>query len=60
MITTGRINAILEKLGTPHRAHPGGHVDETMACMLEALPAFIEKLVSDEVKRQLEDLERSK
>lgn len=60
MISFERINVLLEKLGIHHRAQPGGLIDETMACMLEALPAFIEKLVSDEVKRQLEDLERSK
>lgn len=54
MISTDRINAILEKLGTHHRVQPGGLIDETMAHMLEALPTFIEKLVKEELARQKE------
>jgi hypothetical protein len=53
MIPLGRINAVLEKLGSPHRAVHGGSIDDTIAFILEAFPPYIEKLVSEEVERRL-------
>ena len=54
MISSERINVVLKKLGVPHRAQPGGLIDDRMAHMLEALPTFIEKLVKEELARQKE------
>lgn len=49
MITSDRINVLLEKVGSPHRALPGALWDEAIMQFIEALPAYIEKRVEEAV-----------
>lgn len=49
MISSERVNVVLEKLGSPHRAVPGGIIDETMAHLVEAIPTYIDR----EIERRL-------
>lgn len=52
MTESEQVNAILEKLGSSHRVHPGEYVSSGVMAVLEAIPSYVDRAVEAEIGRR--------